>query len=367
MAQQQYLSTDPNAGEQEPQYLSTDPNAGQEAPQEEGMGKKIMRFLGGEPMTPEQHAGITAAAREMGTKNPIREGVEQGIGVAIAGPLNRVVSSGAQRLYQGLLKPSKALRAEYPDAVRTLVNERVPISQGGLRKVEGLMSRSSKQADGLITQNANAEPIRAREVVSQFGDTVKNLRKRIDIGQPSELAKVGDRGRRLMQADRGIGIEVPRAQELKRTAQDAASAGYRQARAGTVKEVSADTMLDKDVARGFRAAIERRIPEIATINRRTQSLGGAKDAVEDALGREANNLAVGGMRDLIAAGAGGGIGAAVGMPAQGATVGLLMRLLTTPSVGSRVAIAANDAAKMGIPANLLRALMASHQTEQTEP
>jgi hypothetical protein len=290
-----------------------------------------------------------------------KSGAIQGGVQAVGGVVGKGLSSGARRLYQGLAKPSKAIRAEHPDAIQTLLEARAPITGGGLRKVEGLVGRSSQQADDMIQAHANAAPVRAREIVSEFGDTVQQLRKRIDIGQPSELAKVGERGRRLVQADRGIGIEIPRAQELKRTAQQAASAGYRQAERGAVKEVSADTMLDKDVARGLRKAIEARVPEIAPINQRTQSLMGGAKVLEDATGREGNNLALGGMRDLIAAGAGGGLGSVVGMPAEGAAAGVLLRLLATPSTGSRAAILANDAARMGIPTHVLRALMSGHE------
>jgi hypothetical protein len=301
-----------------------------------------------------------------GVGGALKEGLIQGAGQAVAGPLGGMVgkrlSSGARRVYQGLLKPSKGARQQYPQLIDTLVEARAPISQGGLRKVEGLLSRSSQQADDMVAQHANAPAVRANEIVSEFGDTVQKLRKRIDIGQPSELGKVGERGRGLVRTDRGIGIEIPRAQALKKTAQESANAGYRQAERGTVKEVSADTMLDKDVARGLRKAIEKRIPDIAPVNKRTQQLGGAKDALEDAMSREGNTLAFNGLRDVGAIGGGAMLGAASGSAGLGAGAGLLMKLLSTPAMGSRAAILANDAARLGVPEGLLRALMASHGT-----
>lgn len=325
-------------------------------------GRLGQRVIQGLQRRPEAVTGTGEMMADAGQAGAMQGGIQ-----AAGGLVGKGLSAGASRLYQGLLKPSKALRGQHSDIAGTLVNARAPITHGGLRKVEGLLSRSAQQADDLVASHANAAPVQARELVREFGGTVGELRKRADIGLPSELGKVGERGRRLMKADRGVGIEIPRAQALKRTAQNSAHAGFRQAERGTVKEVSADTMLDQDVARGLRAAIEKRIPEIAGVNKRTQALGGGKDALEDALGREGNNVALGGMRDLIAAGAGGGLGAAVGMPAQGAAAGLLLRLLATPSAGSRAAILANDAARLGLPEHVLRALMASHQTERTEP
>jgi hypothetical protein len=281
----------------------------------------------------------------------------------------KVVHGLSRRLYSGLLKQGKNQKKEFPDAVDTLITERAPISRGGAAKVERALSTSSQAADDVIAHaNPTTPPIRAKEIIPEMRGTITNLRQRADIGQPSQLPQVGERGRRLLAADaqRG-GFDLSRAQELKKTAQKAASAGYRQAERGGVKEVGADTLLDQDVARGFRKAIEQRVPEVAPINQRTQSLVGAQRALDDALSREGNSLALGGMRDLIAAGAGGGLGAAVGAPAEGAMIGLLMRLLATPNVGSRAAILANDAARLGVPTHILRALMASHGTGRTTP
>jgi hypothetical protein len=327
-------------------------------PEEPGMVARFLGNPGSRRIQPQEDLDVD------GVLGALKEGLIQGVGQAVAGPLGnmagRGLKAGARRVYQGLLKPSKGARQQYPKLIETLVEARAPISQGGLRKVEGLMQRSAQQADDLVASHANAAPVRAGEVVREFGDTVKGLRKRIDIGQPSELSKVGARGRGLMRTDRGIGIEIPRAQALKKTAQESANAGYRQAERGAVKEVSADTMLDKDVARGLRKAIEKRIPQIAPVNQRTQQLGGAKDALEDAMSREGNTLAFNGLRDFGAIGGGAAIGAASGSPVLGGGTGLLLKLLSTPAVGSRAAILANDAAKLGIPEGLLRALMASH-------
>lgn len=291
------------------------------------------------------------------------EGALQLVGGAVGGGMAR----GARRMYQGLAKPSTRIRKEFPDAMQTLLDERAPISRGGLQKVEGLTARSAQQADDLIAHAAPvSRTIRPREIISEFGDTVKQLRKRVDIGQESELPKVGERGKRLMATDRGTGIELERAQQLKRAAQDAANAGYRQAERGTVKEVGADTLLDKDVARGFRKAIEQRVPAVGPVNRRTQSLVGARSVLDDALSREGNTLASGGMRDAIAIGGGAALGSMAGTPEGGAGAGLLLRLLSAPNTGSRAAILMNDAARLGIPAHLLRLLMMGKRTQEQE-
>lgn len=303
-------------------------------------------------------------AEGMDVQDVAQEGAMQGGIQAVGGLAGKAMGAIGSRLYRGLAKPSKALQAEHPDAVDTALNARALITGGGGRKLGNLMSQSAQQADDMIAQAApNVRNVRSRELVSEFGNTVKELRKRADIGQPSQLAEVGARGRRLMRSEPVGGFDLVRAQQLKKTAQNAANAGYRQAERGTVKEVTADTMLDKDVARGFRKAIEKRVPEVGPVNKRTQSLGGAKDLVEDAVERDSKTLAFGGAKDFLAAMGGGATYGISGDPQTAAGVGLATRLLATPSTGSAVAILLNELMKKQAAQNALRALMSSHDQE----
>jgi hypothetical protein len=310
-------------------------------------------------------AGDVNDVGEMATDAAV-EGGKQGAIESVGGGLGRGVNFLGKRLYRGLAKPSKALREQYPDAIDTLVDEGATLTHRGLGKVEGALGKSAQKADAMIDAAApTATLIKPKEIVSQFGGTVKELRKRADIGQPSELGRVGERGRRIVATGRNGGIDLKRAQELKRTAQNAANAGYRQAERGTVKEVGADTLLDKDVARGLRGAIERRVPGIDVVNRRTQSLGGAKDVVDDALQREGNNLAFGGAKEGLAAlGAMGGYAASGGDADRAVQLGVLTRLLATPSTGSMAAIGMNRLGRSPIIQNAIRSLlMATHESE----
>jgi hypothetical protein len=113
----------------------------------------------------------------------------------------------------------------------------------------------------------------------------------------------------------------------------------------------------------LRKGVEARVPAVEPVNAHTQSLIGVDRMVSDATSREGNTLAVNGLRDLAAIGGGAGLGSLAGAPGAGAAVGLLLKLLSTPSTGSRAAIWANDAARMGLPTHILRALMPSHEQE----
>ncbi len=301
-----------------------------------------------------------------------RAGAEQAGLQYVGGKIGNWLSSGAGRLYQGLAKPAKALRADHPDLIQTALRERIPLTSRGATKVDNLTTASRQQADNMIAQAqaAGAGNVPTSDVVSELAPVVTELRKRALIGQPNKLHVVGDRARNIVQAS-PRGIPLTQAQELKRTAQNAAQGAFRQVRTGAKKEMSADDLMDKAIATGFRKGIEKKAPDVIPVNQRTQSLGGVREMVGDALERGKNANVIG-MSDLIGAGAGGALG---GSPSgdgsgamSGATAGLLLtRLLNRQSTGSTAAILVNEAARLGLPVHVLRALVYDSQaTEQEE-
>jgi hypothetical protein len=313
-------------------------------------------------------------AQDVGIEGAKQGAMELGGGMVGRG-IKTVGGKLARRMYQGLAKPTKALRQEYPDLIETAVRERIPITQGGARTIEQKLATSRGDASQLLAraEDLGAVPVSPREVIGEFAPVIKELRKRADIGQAgmhgeSLLSPVGARGRRLVK---GGDIPLERAQELKNTAQTAASGAYRQLDRGVAKELSPDDLLDKATATGLRKAIEKRVPEIAAVNKRSQSLGGVERMLEASLGREGNTLGVGGMRDVIAAGTGAGLGSMAGPVGAGggaAAGALLMRLLSAPGTGSKAALGlarAGDAAPTVTPQMLrvLRQLMSSHEQE----
>jgi len=287
------------------------------------------------------------------------EGVKQGATDLAGGVITKGLIGGARRLYGGLLKPNKALKDGFGDAktiADTLLAERVPISRGGVEKVTGRLSQSRGAAMDMVkeAERAGTQGVVAKDVLSEFGPVVSELRKRVDIGQADDLAKVGQRGKAILRTTGGRGgdLALTRAQALKETAQDASSGAYRVMERGGQKQLSADDLLDTATARGFKQGIERKVPGVKAQNARTQKLIGGTRALEDAVEREANNNVVGGGRDWAAMGA-GALGLGTGGPAGGAAAAMAMRLLATPSTGSRIAIGANEMAKLPV-AQLIR-------------
>lgn len=276
----------------------------------------------------------------------------------------RVIQGLARRLYGGLLKPKQGIKDSFGDATAlagTLLDERAPISRGGVTKMTQQLGQSRARAMGMVrdAEAAGAQGVIAKDVLGEFAPVVSELRKRVDIGQANELSRVGRRGKAILRTTGGRGGDLPltRAQALKETAQDASSGAYRAMERGAQKQLSADDLLDTAVARGMKQGIERKVPGVGPQNARTQKLIGGTRALEDAVEREANNNMLGGGRDWAAMGA-AGLGGVSGGPAGAAVSGALMRLLATPSTGSRIAIGMNEASKLGADDALERAIRA---------
>lgn len=275
----------------------------------------------------------------------------------------KVVQGLARRLYGGLLKPKQGLKDSFGDAAQiadTLIKERAPITRRGVEKVGARLGESRNAAMQMVkdAEAAGMQGVVAKDVISEFAPVVKELRKRVDIGQANELGQVGARGKRILATTARTGGDIPltKAQALKETAQDASSGAYRAMERGGQKQLSADDMLDTAVARGLKQGIERKVPGVGLQNARTQSLIGGKNALEDAVEREANNNMLGGMRDIGALVAGIG-GTTVGGPGLGAAGAAMVRGMATPSIGSRVAIGLDDLSRLGLDDAMQRALL----------
>lgn len=327
-----------------------------------------------EPSAPQSHAdqlkaGMQAHGFSPQITNTLVDGLMGG-GVMTAAPAAatqgmRMIGGLARRLYGGLLKPKQGLKDSFGDAKQiagTLLDERAAISKGGVDKMTSRLGESRNTAMQMV-KDAEAQGMQgvvAKDVISEFAPVVKELRKRVDIGQANQLGEVGTRGRRILatvhRSPTGGDIPLTRAQALKETAQDAASGAYRAKERGLTKQLSADDMLDEAVAKGLRKGIERKVPGVGPQNARTQQLIGGRNALEDAVEREANNNMLGGGRDWAALLA-GGAGTATGGPALGAAGAAIMRLMATPSTGSRIAIGMNEASKLGLDDAVQRALM----------
>lgn len=283
------------------------------------------------------------------------EGGMQGATEVAGGLIGKGLQRGGKAIYRGLLKPSKAVRDGFGgDAVvKTLIDEGATISGKGLDKITGKLSASRAQALKMVEDaGPTSTMVDPKEIIAEFAPVVKTLKRRIAAGQPSELAEVGAQGKRLIKAIKtGAGMDARGAQAAKEAAQDAASGAYKAMSRGAKEQLGAQDLLNEATARGFKKAVEQRVPGVGAQNANTQRLLGATRALEDATERGSNNLAIGGARDLIAAGVGGSV---AGPP--GVAAGVLTRLASSPRAGSALAIGLDRVGKKVPMDDLIRAL-----------
>ena len=271
------------------------------------------------------------AAKNIGISGAVQGAIE-----GVTGLGGRLLTRGASRLYRSALKPSVAIRQEFPNIVQTGLREGVPVSAKGTAKAGRLLTTSAKQADDVIRQAAGGPPVSTRTVVKALRPARDVAQQRAALGLADDTPEIASRARALARQHPG-GIPVERAQTLKKTAQDLADTAFRtQERGGTVRTV--EPQLNQAVARGLKTGIEERVPAVGAINKRTQDLMGLTKALEAAEGRVGNTLpqAVG-ARGALSALAGGGTYAATGDPKLGAAVGIGSMLLQNPGSASNIA------------------------------
>lgn len=271
-------------------------------------------------------------------------------GMASAGP--KIIQGLARRLYNGLLKPSKAVRQEFGDVATGLLDRRRLITGGGAEAAETAVEQAAKAADDMIANAPRPTAgVPASRVTSEFAPVLDAVKARVDAGvvPAAELDKIAQRVSRIRNTANATGgrIDPVRAQTLKRTSQDAAQGAYNQMQRGNAKMLSTDDLLDAATARGFKGGIEDIVPGIKQANQHTQKLIGESKALTEAVGRTSNHLPFGSVSDLAAMMAG----------QTNPLLGVVGKASTMAGPGSALAIGLNEASRLGLDDAVQRALM----------
>lgn len=400
---QQYLSTDPNAGTPAPasdEYLSQDPGAGA-APlvQNPNIARSMVprASIADRAVASLPAAGAMAASSLAGGRsNPVgiglaavggaageawrqtisalrgdwdqvpatmveraqqivTEGLKQGgiegAGRYVLAPLLRLFG---QTVYRGALKPSNSVREEFPGVTAVAVREGLPITRAavGTDKAARLVSESGAATRRTLeaAEAAGAKPVTMRPVAQSLARTRASVADQAI--READLKRVQTiRDRLLTENPRGVPLS--RAQTMKQAEQKRAIAAYKkQARGQPVNELRLSAR--EDIARGLREAIERRVPDVGPMNKRTQELIGALKAVAAAENRIANNNILGGteaVSGIITIGAG-----LRGDLKTAAALGLLTEVLTRPELASRLGIVFDRAGRPRVTPQALRTI-----------
>lgn len=319
------------------------------------------------------------ALAELGKEGAIQGGSEL-IGAGIA----KGVSSGAKAVYRGYLKPSLAAKnvGKANQIVETALKEAIPITRAGATideagKITGkagrLISELRAEVDAEVASASGTIDLkRIADRVRRFAKA-KYFKPGADQADYKAALDVADRldAHPALKLPAGqtparIPVSVSKANETKRTLQDAARNSY-----GT-PNANAKKIAEKAGARKLRIAVEGatggRSGAVAQLNAREAKLISAAKAIAQAVAREGNNDRLVGVKTLAAGAVGGSYGYEQG-GTPGAIAGTLAsRAALTPAVATRAAIVAHRIAKqLGVSAASAARLAAVALESEQEP
>ncbi len=287
------------------------------------------------------------------------EGGMQGALEGAGGALVKGSGMAAKAVYRGFLKPSlsKVGIKEAKSIVQTALDEGLPIAEAGSRKANALIRQLNTEVNTLLrAAKGSVDLHQIAEKVRAFGRARYNK-----PGAPTadfeSVMKVADTidnhpSLGLPPGAKPTRVDVPAtvANETKQTLDRAAG------ETAFGLERSAATEAQKQGRRVTREAIEQVEPAVAPLTARESRLIPAREAIDRAVGREANRNAIFGVPSLVT---GMGSGAAV---AGGADMlptliaAAVARSAMTPGVASRLAILAHKFSKVPgtLPADAVR-------------
>jgi hypothetical protein len=253
------------------------------------------------------------------------------------GALKQMIGPGTipQKIYQSALKPPPGSYStvEVNNMVKTGLENKIPVSAGGVDKLNGLVSNYARQVQAQIDAGATAgQSVNKFAVASRLGDTAQKFATQVNPA--ADLGAVGSAGNEFLE-NQPTSIPVGQAQKLK-------TGTYQQLGGKAYGELSsASVEAQKALARGIKEELQIQFPEIKGLNAKESQLYDLQPALERAVRRIDNH-------DIISLGskAMGGVGAVVG-GAGGAVAGSVMeKVLGAPWVKSQIAIALHRA---GVP------------------
>ncbi len=279
-------------------------------------------------------------ATKIGTEGAIQGALTAGGGLAAKG-----AGVVGERLMQSAVKPAYRMveaavkKGEMPRVIKTLLDEGVNVTQGGIAKIQGLLTKTNDEIKDLI---ANSHGSVFPEQVSGTVDDVSKAfgRQAAPMDDLSQIAKVKNEFETVHGGAPIFPMKpltVTEAQELKQGTYKAIGArNYGEQRGARVEA-------EKAIARGLKEGIQTAVPQVAAKNAREGALIEARDAI-------ARRVAASNNRDL----------AGLAWVSQNPQAFVAFLMDRSPAVKSMLARGLyQSAARAGrVPENLVRAAMA---------
>lgn len=213
---------------------------------------------------------LPAAVADVGLAG-MTYGATPEMGGMVAGGL---LKAGAPWLMQKAVKPTEALLKEYkttaPRLVKTLLDEGINVTQGGLDKLQRLFDATNADIRAAIQSSTGT--IDKGKVAQRTVDTAKKLSQQVN--PTADLQAVDDVVLEFFDhpTQRGPSLKVQDAQDMK-------VGTYQQIGKKYGQVSSANLEAQKALARGLKDEIALEVPEISGLNARDAKLMAAMDAV----------------------------------------------------------------------------------------
>lgn len=269
-----------------------------------------------------------------------------GAGASKAATLPSAVSKLAPRWYQSAMKPGPGTYSseEVNRMVQTGLGEQIPVSQGGIQKINTLVSDLQDKVKAVIASNPNA-PISTKAVASRLDPLEARLSQQVN---PQADVGAVQASREEFLASHPEQIPAERAQAIKQgTYRALGDKSYGELKGATIES-------QKALARGIKEELATQFPEINQLNDRESKLIGLNEAVERAVRRIDNHQLIGIGTPIVAGGA-GVLSKSTGMGMAAATI---KAVIDDPFLKSKLAIAMNKAGK--VPLNQANSRIAAY-------
>ncbi len=241
----------------------------------------------------------------------------------------------AERTYQSALKPPPGSysTADVKGMVQTGLEQGIPVSAGGVDKLNGLVTDLRRQVQAQIDAGATAgQTINKFSVTSRLPSAAERFATQVN--PEADLNAVSESGNEFLR-NHPVDIPVSKAQAIKTgTYQQLGNKAYGELSSATIEA-------QKALARGIKEELEVQFPEIKGLNAQESKLYDLQPALERAV-RRIDNHDIISIGSKVASGAGAVVGGAPGAVAGG----VLEKVLGMPWVKSQLAIQLHRA---GVP------------------
>lgn len=202
-----------------------------------------------------------------------QEGAIQGAAQAVGAGAGRVLTKAAPWLMQSAVKPTLALLKEYgitpPKLVKTLLDEGINVSTGGLARLQKLLGETNSE---IAKKVANATGTIPKErVAAQVATTAQRIGRQTN--PTKDLKAVGE------TVDEFLNHPIYRGDLTVAEAHLLKQGTYKQIGKKYGEQSSAEVEAQKALARGLKEEVADRVPGINALNAKDSEYMAAADAV----------------------------------------------------------------------------------------